>query len=98
MIKDQIRGKIVFVTSTAALIGYAGNSQYVATKFALRGENWDSPETHTTDRSTRRNRGLMLFVKGMADCLRNELTYHRIDIHIYYPPNMDTPGFEMEVR
>lgn len=35
---------------------------------------------------------------GMADCLRNELAYHGIGVHVYYPPNMDTPGFEIEVR
>jgi short-subunit dehydrogenase len=39
MVKDGVKGKVILVTSTAALIGYGGNAQYVATKFALRGNS-----------------------------------------------------------
>ncbi|RHY91648.1 hypothetical protein DYB35_003287, partial [Aphanomyces astaci] len=35
-------------------------------------------------------------VRGLADCLRNELSSSGISIHVAYPGSMDTPGFELE--
>lgn len=60
---------IVFVSSACGLVGFAGYSPYVPTKFAVR---------------------------GLADCLRNELKAHEIGVSIYYPSSMDTPGFANE--
>jgi 3-dehydrosphinganine reductase len=33
---------------------------------------------------------------GLADALRSELAAHKIDVHIYLPATMDTPGHEIE--
>ncbi|KAF0700253.1 Aste57867_9208 [Aphanomyces stellatus] len=35
-------------------------------------------------------------VRGLADCLRNELSSSGISIHIAYPNGMDTPGYAEE--
>ncbi|OQR97213.1 3-ketodihydrosphingosine reductase-like [Thraustotheca clavata] len=35
-------------------------------------------------------------VRGLADCLRNELEYSGVTVHIAYPGQMDTPGFAEE--
>lgn len=35
-------------------------------------------------------------LRGLGDCLRNELVGFNINIHIAYPPDTDTPGFEEE--
>lgn len=63
-------GKIVFVSSMAGLISFAGYSTYSPTKFALR---------------------------GLADSLRNELKMYGIDVHIFLPGNIDSPGYVNEV-
>jgi short-subunit dehydrogenase len=36
-------------------------------------------------------------VRGLADTLRNELQRHKINIHIFYPGSIFSPGFEVEV-
>jgi 3-dehydrosphinganine reductase len=36
-------------------------------------------------------------VRGLADTLRNELQRYNINIHIFYPGTIFTPGFETEV-
>ncbi|CAO3684729.1 unnamed protein product [Umbelopsis vinacea] len=35
-------------------------------------------------------------VRGLADTLRNELQRHNINIHIFFPGTIYTPGFEVE--
>ncbi|KAH8549368.1 hypothetical protein BGW37DRAFT_522501 [Umbelopsis sp. PMI_123] len=35
-------------------------------------------------------------VRGLADTLRNELQRHKINIHIFYPGSIFSPGFEVE--
>ena len=35
-------------------------------------------------------------LRGLADTLRNELASFAVNIHIAYPANMQTPGFEIE--
>lgn len=35
-------------------------------------------------------------LRGFADCLRNELKKYKINVYIFYPSNMDTPGFKEE--
>ncbi|KAI3426470.1 hypothetical protein D9Q98_008837 [Chlorella vulgaris] len=62
-------GRIVFVTSSLAILGFAGYSSYAASKWALR---------------------------GMADCLRNELLGTGVEISVAYPPDTDTPGYAQE--
>jgi hypothetical protein len=33
---------------------------------------------------------------GLADALRSELLLYDIDVHIFFPPTMYTPGYEEE--
>lgn len=35
-------------------------------------------------------------LRGLADCLRNELKQYGIGVHIFFPGNIDSPGFENE--
>ncbi|CAK4077853.1 unnamed protein product [Aphanomyces euteiches] len=37
-------------------------------------------------------------VRGLADCLRNELTGTGVSVHIAFPGGMDTPGYADEMR
>ena len=37
-------------------------------------------------------------LRGLADALRNEFLLYDITVQIYYPGNMDTPGFENEEK
>ncbi|KCV69348.1 hypothetical protein H696_03780 [Fonticula alba] len=66
------KGNVILISSTAALISFAGYSGYAPSKFAVR---------------------------AFADALRNELacdTNRAIEVHMAYPPNMQTEGFEIE--
>ncbi|KAG0346763.1 3-dehydrosphinganine reductase [Podila humilis] len=69
MVEAGVKGKIVLVSSTMGLIGFAGYSSYSPSKFALR---------------------------GLAEGLRNEFLMYGIQMHIYYPGTMFTPGYENE--
>ncbi|KAF0700254.1 Aste57867_9209 [Aphanomyces stellatus] len=66
---ERHQGRIVLVTSGAAMTSYIGYAAYSPSKYAVR---------------------------GLADCLRNELGSSGISIHIAYPGQMDTPGFAEE--
>jgi 3-dehydrosphinganine reductase len=35
---------------------------------------------------------------GLADTLHSELLLYGIDVHIFFPPTMFTPGYEVENR
>ena len=65
------KGRLVLVSSTMALTGFAGYASYGPGKHALR---------------------------GLADCLRNELLPHGIQVHVAFPGTMDTPGLAIEER
>ncbi|KAK9718384.1 3-dehydrosphinganine reductase [Basidiobolus ranarum] len=69
MIEQNIKGKILLVSSTAGLLAFVGYASYSPTKFAIR---------------------------GLAEVLRNELAMYGIDVHCYFPGNMDTPGLKTE--
>ncbi|ORX93557.1 NAD(P)-binding protein [Basidiobolus meristosporus CBS 931.73] len=69
MIEQNIKGKILLVSSTAGLLAFVGYASYSPTKFAVR---------------------------GLAEVLRNELAMYDIDVHCYFPGNMDTPGLKTE--
>lgn len=36
-------------------------------------------------------------VRGLADTLRNELKRYGIEVHVFFPGNIDSPGFVTEV-
>lgn len=35
-------------------------------------------------------------MQGLADTLHSELLLYGIDVHIFFPPTMFTPGYEVE--
>jgi len=37
-------------------------------------------------------------VRGLAECLRNELRAAHVDVHVFYPSSLDTPGYAVEER
>ncbi|CAH1766219.1 12441_t:CDS:10, partial [Entrophospora sp. SA101] len=69
MVQQSVKGKIIFVSSCAGLMGFVGFSQYSPSKHALR---------------------------GLADCLRNELILYDIGVHCYFPGTIDSPGLVEE--
>jgi len=69
MVKQKVKGKILFVSSTLGYMSFIGYSSYSPAKQALR---------------------------ALADTLRSELILYSIDVHIFFPPTMFTPGYETE--
>jgi 3-dehydrosphinganine reductase len=69
MVRENRKGKIVFVSSTLGYMSFVGWSSYSPAKHALR---------------------------GLADTLHSELLLYGIDVHIFFPPTMFTPGYEVE--
>ncbi|RKP09499.1 hypothetical protein THASP1DRAFT_5903, partial [Thamnocephalis sphaerospora] len=69
MVHDNVKGKLVFISSTMGFVGFAGYSQYAPTKQALR---------------------------ALAETLRHELLFYGIDVHCFFPGNIDTPGYANE--
>lgn len=85
MARENRKGKIVFVSSTLGYMSFVGWSSYSPAKHALRGND------------------LLVFGKpmsidmlGLADTLHSELLLYGIDVHIFFPPTMFTPGYEVE--
>ncbi|SJL14410.1 related to 3-ketosphinganine reductase [Armillaria ostoyae] len=73
MVKENIQGKIVFISSFLGFMSMVGFSSYASGKFALRG-------------------------LGLAETLRSEFLLYGIEVHIFFPGNMLTPGLEAENR
>lgn len=69
MVRQEAKGKIVFVSSTLGYMSFLGWSSYAPAKHALR---------------------------GLADTLQSELMLYSIDVHIFFPPTMFTPGYDEE--
>jgi 3-dehydrosphinganine reductase len=80
-------GKIVLVSSTLGYMSFIGWASYSPAKHALRGM------------STTNFLYLMLALKcnvGLADTLQSELMLYGVDVHIFFPGVMYTPGYEEE--
>lgn len=83
-------GKIVLVSSTLGYMSFVGWASYSPGKHALRGM------------------GQLLFwivdvlkkcaicTKGLADTLQSEMMLYGVDVHIFFPPTMFTPGYDEE--
>ncbi|KAI0078392.1 oxidoreductase [Panus rudis PR-1116 ss-1] len=69
MVRQERKGKLVFVSSTLGYMTFVGWSGYAPAKHALR---------------------------GLADTLRSELLLYDIDVHLFSPPTMYTPGYDEE--
>ena len=37
-------------------------------------------------------------IRGFADCLRMEMQAYNVAVRIAYPPNMETPGYKVELE
>jgi 3-dehydrosphinganine reductase len=87
MVKQQRKGKVTFVSSTLGFMSFVGYASYSPAKHALRGKS----------RALSGNDLLKLIaLKGLADTLHSEMLLYGIDIHIFFPPTMFTPGYEEE--
>ena len=79
-------GKIVFISSTLGYMSFLGWASYAPAKHALLGMS-------TTD---------LIFALaltcavGLADTLQSELMLYGVDVHIFFPNSMFTPGFDEE--
>lgn len=89
--REARSGRIVIVSSALALTGYVGYSAcpWPRPPFpACPGPALTPPPDCPTKWALR----------GLAEALRNELLPVGVRVHIAYPGNMDTPGFEVENR
>jgi 3-dehydrosphinganine reductase len=88
MIRTNTKGKIVFVSSVLGYFGMIGYSTYSPGKHAIRGEAfcWSSIPFHIAK----------LQSVGLAETLRQELLLYSIDVQIYMPVTMYSPGYEEE--
>ncbi|CAG8780214.1 18166_t:CDS:2, partial [Gigaspora rosea] len=71
MAQQNVKGKIVLVSSLLGLCGFIGYSSYAPTKHAI---------------------------KGLVECLRNELILYGISVHGYFAGTIDTPGYHEEMK
>ena len=86
MVRDRSRAKIVFVSSVLGYMSIIGYSSYSPGKHALRGASaMCSRIVHVIKYSV-----------GLAETLRSELLLYPIDVHIYFPGTIYTPGYEEE--
>ncbi|KAF7327307.1 3-ketodihydrosphingosine reductase TSC10 [Mycena kentingensis (nom. inval.)] len=69
MVRDGVKGKILFVSSILGYMSFLGYASYTPPKHALR---------------------------GLADTLASELALYDIDVHIFFPTTMYTPGYDEE--
>lgn len=85
-------GKVVLTSSVLALMSFAGYSTYSPSKYAIRGKlspHLSTPSHHTCSSSCS---------AGLAESLRNELILYGIDVHLFLPATIFSPGFENEQR
>ena len=85
MVRDGARGKIVFVSSLLGYMSIIGYSSYTPGKHALRGK-FPLLNQRTITES----------VLGLAETLRSQLLLYSIDVHIYFPGTIFTPGYVEE--
>lgn len=98
MVEQNARGsKVVIVSSFMGLTGFAGYSPYAPAKYALRGESLEWPVSLTAQRTLRSWLTPPLFAPlGLAECLRSEFLLYGIDVHLYLPAGILSPGLETE--
>ena len=88
MVREGIKGKIVFVGSVLSYSSFVGYSTYSPGKFALRGISlWH--RLFACHWFARRHIGL-------AEALQSEFILYGIDVHICCPATMFTAGYEEE--
>jgi 3-dehydrosphinganine reductase len=93
MVLQGRKGKLVFVSSTLGLMSFIGWSSYSPAKHALRGNILS-----ITSKLSFYLSPLLPLCSGLADTLHSELMLYDIDVHIFFPPTMKTPGYEEEMK
>jgi 3-dehydrosphinganine reductase len=86
MVQEGHQGKIVFVSSILGYMGFVGYSSYTPGKHALRGKCTINAVGMDANRAA----------PGLAETLRNELLLYDIDVHIFFPATIYSPGYEQE--
>lgn len=92
MARQKRKGKIVFVSSTLGYMSFLGYSSYSPAKHALRGSYLALPCFLSLPRTSLPDPVSL----GLADTLHSELMLYDINVHIFFPPTMYTPGYEEE--
>jgi 3-dehydrosphinganine reductase len=85
MARQKRKGKIVFVSSTLGYMSFVGYASYSPAKHALRGTRSHSSYSKAHALGS-----------ALADTLHSELLLYGIDVHIFFPPTMETLGYETE--
>ena len=86
MVRQGIKGKIVFVSSVLGLMSFVGYTTYSPGKFAIRG-------ARPTAVSCKAPIDGCL---GLAESLRSELKMYGIDVHVAFPATILSPGLDEE--
>ena len=88
MVKQNVKGKICFVSSFLGLMSMVGYSSYSPGKFALRGRYFLYPSGLAFS--------MIGFYLGLAETLQSEFILYGIDVHICFPGTIFTSGYEHE--
>jgi 3-dehydrosphinganine reductase len=89
MAKQGVKGKICFVSSTLGYMGLLGYASYSPGKHALMGVfTCDFGGSSTESRRP----------SGLVESLRFELALYDIDVQVFAPCTMYSPGYENEQR
>jgi 3-dehydrosphinganine reductase len=86
MVREGVKGKIVFVASVLGYFSLVGYSTYSPGKFAVRGA-YPLVEPKVCDSHV-----LFRLNAGLAEALQSEFVMYGIDIHICFPGTIFSPG------
>ena len=89
MVRDGVKGKLVFTSSVLGYFSMVGYAPYSPGKFAVRGTFFFSH--HPTFSSL-----LTCRPPGLAEALQSEFLLYGIDVHISFPATILSPGFVEE--
>lgn len=87
MVRDGVKGKIVFVGSVLAYFSMVGYSTYSPGKFAIRGES--QLIMNCVERCVKIHTRCI----GLAEALQSEFMLYGIDVHMCFPGTILSPGF-----
>lgn len=87
MVRDDVHGKIVFVGSVLSYMSIVGYSTYSPGKFAVRGVLlWTTLFLSTP----------LTIALGLAESLQSEFKLYGIDVHMFFPGTILSPGYVEE--
>ena len=89
MVREGVRGKIVFVSSVLGYFSMVGWAPYAPGKFAIRGTS--SLPTPSVFMDSQRD-----VSAGLAESLHSEFKLYDIAVHCFFHGNIATPGYVTE--